>query len=375
MEPDRPYSVSLASAIASASSSERQHRHAPARRPPRASAGRWSSARAARSAGTTSRRRPARAPVNATSASVARTTATEARCPAEISGPISAVVQRRVLHPERLDRRLQQRQEPVVHRVLDEHPGPRRSSPGRRCRRRCAGAAAAARSRSASAKTMLALLPPSSRVTRFTCSAQPAMIDLPTSVEPVKQTLRTAGWVTNRCPTTRPLPGSTVNTSSRQPGLQGQLAQPDRGQRGQLGRLEHHRVAGRQRRGEPPAGDRHREVPRHDDADHAERLVEGHVDAAGHRDLPPGQPLRRAGVVVEHVADVAGLPAGVADGVPGVAHLQLGQLVEVLVHHGGEAAQQPCPVPRRDGRQAGKARARTLDRRVGLGRTQRRYGR
>ena len=50
---------------------------------------------------------------------------------------------------------------------------------------------------------------------------------------------------------------------------------------------------------EAPAGDRHREVPRHDDADDAERLVEGDVDAAGDRDLPAEQPLRRAGVVVQ----------------------------------------------------------------------------
>ncbi len=80
-----------------------------------------------------------------------------------------------------------------------------------------AGAEAAAFSRSASAKTMLALLPPSSRVTRFTWSAQPTMIDLPTSVEPVKQTLRTAGWATNRCPTTEPLPGTIWKTSSGRP--------------------------------------------------------------------------------------------------------------------------------------------------------------
>jgi hypothetical protein len=80
-----------------------------------------------------------------------------------------------------------------------------------------AGAAAAARARSASAKTTLALLPPSSRVSRFTWSAQPAMICLPTSVEPVKQILRTAGWVTNRCPTTLPLPGRTVKTLSGMP--------------------------------------------------------------------------------------------------------------------------------------------------------------
>ncbi len=79
------------------------------------------------------------------------------------------------------------------------------------------GALAAAAAMSASAKTMLALLPPSSRVTRFTCSAQPAMIRLPTSVEPVKQTLRTSGWVTKRSPTTEPLPGMIVSTRSGSP--------------------------------------------------------------------------------------------------------------------------------------------------------------
>ena len=79
------------------------------------------------------------------------------------------------------------------------------------------GAVAAAFSRSASAKTMLALLPPSSRVSRLTWRAQSAMIRWPTSVDPVKTILRTAGWSTRRCPTTLPLPGSTVNTPSGSP--------------------------------------------------------------------------------------------------------------------------------------------------------------
>ena len=70
---------------------------------------------------------------------------------------------------------------------------------------------------SVSAKTMLALLPPSSSVTFFTCSAQPAMICLPTPVEPVKAILRTSGWVTKRSPTTEPLPGMTVSTPSGSP--------------------------------------------------------------------------------------------------------------------------------------------------------------
>ncbi len=79
------------------------------------------------------------------------------------------------------------------------------------------GACAAAFSRSASANTMLADFPPSSSVTRFTCSAHPAMICLPTAVDPVKTTFRTAGCVTNRCPTTDPLPATTSNTPGGKP--------------------------------------------------------------------------------------------------------------------------------------------------------------
>ena len=225
---------------------------------------------------------------------------------------------------------------------------------------------AAAISRSLSAKTMLALLPPSSRVIRLTWSAAPRMIRCPTAVEPVKQTLRTAGWVTNRSPTTEPLPGDDGEDALGEPGLEGELAEPHRGQRGQLGGLEHDGVAGRQGRGEAPAGDRHREVPRHDDPDDAERLLERDVEAAGDRDLPAEQPLRRGRVVGQHVADVAGLPAGVADRVAGVGHLELGQLLEVVVDDLGEPAQQPATVGRghgAPGRSGGLGRG---DRGVGL---------
>ena len=64
---------------------------------------------------------------------------------------------------------------------------------------------------------MLALLPPSSSVTRLICWAHPAMTLRPTSVEPVKQTLRTAGWSTKRWPTTLPLPGKICRTPSGMP--------------------------------------------------------------------------------------------------------------------------------------------------------------
>ena len=52
---------------------------------------------------------------------------------------------------------------------------------------------------------------------RFTWSAQPLMIDLPISVEPVKQIFRTLGWLTRRSPTTDPRPGTTVKTPSASP--------------------------------------------------------------------------------------------------------------------------------------------------------------
>ena len=216
---------------------------------------------------------------------------------------------------------------------------------------------------SASANTTLALLPPSSRVTRFTWSAQPAMICLPTSVEPVKQTLRTSGCVTNRSPDDRALAGQHGEHALGQAGLERELADPHRGQRRDLGRLQHDGVAGGQRRGEAPAGDRHREVPGHDHADHAERLAERHVEAAGHRDLATEQPLGGGGVVVEAVADVAGLPAGVADGVAGVLDLEPRQLLDVRVDDGGEATAaagpaRRAPRPARRRRPRGRARSR-----------------
>ncbi len=136
-------------------------------------------------------------------------------------------------------------------------------------------------------------------------------------------------------------------------GGQGEFGQAQRGQRGRLGGLEDHRVARGEGRGGAPGGDRHGEVPGRDDADDAERFEDGDVEAAGDRDLAAGEPLDAAGRVVEQVADVAGLPAGVADGVAGLADLQQGQFLEVVVDGGGEAAQQAGAVAGREGGPAG----------------------
>jgi hypothetical protein len=72
-------------------------------------------------------------------------------------------------------------------------------------------------SRSASAKTRLADLPPSSSETRLIPSAAACITSRPTTVEPVNDTLRTSGWRTNARPATVPFPGSTLSTPAGNP--------------------------------------------------------------------------------------------------------------------------------------------------------------
>ena len=220
------------------------------------------------------------------------------------------------------------------------------------------GAVAAARSRSQSAKMMLALLPPSSSVSRFTCRAHPAMIERPTSVDPVKTILRTARVVDQPLPDHAALARQHGEHPLRQARLQGQLADPHRGQRGGLGGLGHDGAARGQRGRHAPGQDRHREVPRHDQAHHADRLVERDVQPAGHRDLLADEPFRRRGVVQQHVADLAGLPARGPDRVAGAGHLQPGQLLEMLVHQPkANARSRRARSPGATARQAGQAAA------------------
>ena len=135
----------------------------------------------------------------------------------------------------------------------------------------------------------------------------------------------------------------------RQARLQRQLADPHRGQRGGLGGLGHDGAPRGQRGRHAPGQDRHREVPRHDEADHADGLVKGDVQPAGNRDLPAAQPLRRRRVVLQHVADLPGLPPGRPDGMARAGHLKTGQFLRRGVHRRGERAQHPGAVPGRDG--------------------------
>ena len=73
-----------------------------------------------------------------------------------------------------------------------------------------------ARSRSASGRMMLGLLPPSSRVTRFSERPHFSPISRPTTVEPVKATLSTPAWSTSAAPVV-PSPASTLSVPSGKP--------------------------------------------------------------------------------------------------------------------------------------------------------------
>jgi hypothetical protein len=70
---------------------------------------------------------------------------------------------------------------------------------------------------SASAKTTLADLPPSSSVTRLIVPAADSAIRRPTSVEPVKAILATSGCSTSRWPQTDPGPATTFTTPAGMP--------------------------------------------------------------------------------------------------------------------------------------------------------------
>ena len=77
----------------------------------------------------------------------------------------------------------------------------------------------------------------------------------------------------------------------------------------------------------------------HDHADHPEGLVERDVDPSGDRDLLADHALGSARVVVQNVANVAGLPASRPDRVPGVRHLEQRQFLDVGLDGRRKAAQ------------------------------------
>ena len=203
-------------------------------------------------------------------------------------------------------------------------------------------------------------------MTRLIVAAAPSITVRPTSVEPVKPIFATSGCSTRRLPTTEPLPTSDVDDALRDAGLERELGEPQRRERRQLRRLEHDRVAARERRPELPGRDVEREVPGHDQADDAERLAEGDVDAARDRDRLAVVLVDRAGVEVEDLRDHADLAARAGDRLADVARLDPRELLGVLLDERREPAQQPRAVGRRDRPPGRERRLRAGDGGVGL---------
>ena len=78
-------------------------------------------------------------------------------------------------------------------------------------------APATAASRSASSKTMNGALPPSSRLTFFTVDAHCDIRSLPTSVDPVNDSLRTVGFEVSSAPIGAEGPVTTLTTPGGMP--------------------------------------------------------------------------------------------------------------------------------------------------------------
>src|SRR4029453_9223158 len=107
----------------------------------------------------------------------------------------------------------------------------------------------------ASAKTIEGLLPPSSSETGTMRSEAARMMSLPTSVDPVNESLLTVG-----------------EHAWRQE-LLAHFGQQQHTERRILRRFQNKRIAGAERRADLAGREQHRRIPRDDGSDHAERLT------------------------------------------------------------------------------------------------------
>ena len=189
-------------------------------------------------------------------------------------------------------------------------------------------------SRSASSKTTNGDLPPSSRDSFLPDPAVWRRRMRPTSVEPVKAILSTSGWVTIIVPALL-LPVITLITPGGRPGLGDDLGEEQGGQAGVGSRLEHHRVAHGDRRGDLPGQHQQREIPGDDLPNDAHRLVIAQL--ALHQ-------LRPAGMIIEVARQQGHVDiARFADRFAVVHRFQHGQQAVVLLDVAGDGIQVARP--------------------------------
>ena len=192
-------------------------------------------------------------------------------------------------------------------------------------------------------------MPPSSSEQPISRSPARLAISRPTRVEPVK--LDVVGAVDHRRPEHRTVTEDDLPQALRQAGLDQQLVRPQGRQRGLRVGLEHHRVAGQERRQGVADRQRERVVPGRDDADDAARMVQL-VDAGGNRHQASSAAraqvaLRAHAVVARHDRDVADLLERVLARLAGLELDQVERLGLSREHQVVEAQQHPSPVGQR----------------------------
>ncbi len=132
--------------------------------------------------------------------------------------------------------------------------------------------------------------------------------------------------------------GDDVERAGRQPGLGGQFGDAQHGQARVLGRLDHARVAGRERRADAAPEDLHRVVPRHDVARDAVRFAHRQHRVAGL--VGEGfavQLVGRARVELEVACERGCIGARLLQRLAGVARLDRGEFLDRI----GHARRQP----------------------------------
>ena len=212
-------------------------------------------------------------------------------------------------------------------------------------------APATAASRSASSKTRNGALPPSSSETFLTWPAHCAIRSLPTSVEPVKPSLRTIGFEVSSPPISGASAAEPVTIERMPrgtPGALGELGERERRERRLLGRLDDHRAACRERRRGLARDHRGGEVPRGDAGGDADRLL-GHDDAhavCGRRDHVAVGALRLLAEPLEERGGVGDLALRLGERLALLARQQQREVVHVLVQQVVPAAQHVCALLR-----------------------------
>ena len=202
-----------------------------------------------------------------------------------------------------------------------------------------ATAAETAASRSASSRTIVGDLPPSSRLTGTMRRAAAAITAAPVATEPVNVTWPTSGWSTTAAPVGSPRPTTMLHAPGRQPRLGEQRGGGEARQRRDLGRLDQDGVSGGERRRDAAGHLAERRVPRRDVRDHPERLA-ARVDERAVRagDRLAAELVRRPRVELEVARGGRDVRAGLAERLAAVARLELGQLFGVHGQRRGERA-------------------------------------